>query len=536
MLEAKAKDQGHKRKCSPKKKKKSLHKNFLGDLQNKKKKKRSSQTLFKRSPQKNVFQKIFQALHKILTIQKILLSSSRGQANFRGLEASRPRPRTWPSRPRPRTSKCVLEDVLEDVLEAKDVLEDSTSAPHILSGIGKDHANVCIELLYKWNIAEQVRGLVFDTTASNTGIYTGACTLIEKALGRELVWVACRHHIMEVVLSSVFKAVMGDTTGPCVEVFKRFQSQWNVINKENFDLPDEADFQGICHLREEAKETYKELFDTTFPRDDYRDFLELCMIFVGGKKESYIFKEFRALGGVSNAWWMSKAIYAIKIVLFGRQFTLPLELLEGLTSVALFVAVVYGKFWFQAPLAHLAAFNNLIFLREMNHYPHDVIRAAGTNSMLRHLWYFSERLVASAFFDDRVSNNTKESITKNLHKNPTTTNLARSSWKDFDCRLGLENYVTRRSMCFFDLIEANGQKKSKIIPVSTYINLADRQKLNRNEINCVWAESSKRYSRKRCCSHSGIQWQPYSRRRTTTILAPSSCSSSSSCSQPTKRY
>ena len=38
MLEAKAKDQGHKRKCSPEKKK-GLHKNFSGDLQKKKKKK-----------------------------------------------------------------------------------------------------------------------------------------------------------------------------------------------------------------------------------------------------------------------------------------------------------------------------------------------------------------------------------------------------------------------------------------------------------------------------------------------------------------
>ena len=63
-------------------------------LSKKKLKKRSSQKFFKRSPQKNVFQNIFQALHKILTIQKIVLSSSRGQANFRGLEASRPRPRT----------------------------------------------------------------------------------------------------------------------------------------------------------------------------------------------------------------------------------------------------------------------------------------------------------------------------------------------------------------------------------------------------------------------------------------------------------
>ena len=35
MLEAKAKDQGHKRECSPKKKKKGLHKNFSGDLHKK---------------------------------------------------------------------------------------------------------------------------------------------------------------------------------------------------------------------------------------------------------------------------------------------------------------------------------------------------------------------------------------------------------------------------------------------------------------------------------------------------------------------
>ena len=87
------------------KKKRSSQKFFKRSL-----KKRSSQKFFRQSPQKNVFQKIFQALHKILTIQKILLSLNQGQANFRGLEASRPRPRT---------SKCVL--------EAKDALEDSTS-------------------------------------------------------------------------------------------------------------------------------------------------------------------------------------------------------------------------------------------------------------------------------------------------------------------------------------------------------------------------------------------------------------------------
>ena len=83
MLEAKAKDQGRKRKCSPKKKKRSSQKFFKRSPQ--KKKKRSSQKFFKRSPQKNVFQKNFQALHKILTIQKKLLSSSLGHPIFEDL-------------------------------------------------------------------------------------------------------------------------------------------------------------------------------------------------------------------------------------------------------------------------------------------------------------------------------------------------------------------------------------------------------------------------------------------------------------------
>ena len=96
MLEAKAKDQGHKAQVLSKKKKKKVFTKIFQAISKKK-----GLKFFKRSPRKNAFQKIFQPLHKILTFQKIVLSSSRGQANFRGLEASRPRPRT---------SKSVLED------------------------------------------------------------------------------------------------------------------------------------------------------------------------------------------------------------------------------------------------------------------------------------------------------------------------------------------------------------------------------------------------------------------------------------------
>ena len=77
---------------------------FSGDFHLRKTKKRLSQ----------IFCEVSGAFQQNFTCQKIVLSSSRGQGNFRGLEASRPRPMNSKS-------------ILEDVLEAKNVLEDSTS-------------------------------------------------------------------------------------------------------------------------------------------------------------------------------------------------------------------------------------------------------------------------------------------------------------------------------------------------------------------------------------------------------------------------
>ena len=80
--EAKAKDQGHKRKCSPK----GLHKNFSGDL----KKKRSSKKFFKRSPRKNVFQKNFSSAPQNFNNSKnsVVLEPRTGQfSRTWGLEA-----------------------------------------------------------------------------------------------------------------------------------------------------------------------------------------------------------------------------------------------------------------------------------------------------------------------------------------------------------------------------------------------------------------------------------------------------------------
>ena len=110
-FEAKAKDQGHRRNCSQKKRfskfffrrsqKKTSSKMFF-------RQKSSSKFCFRRSLLEEtkkrplqIFRKVSGVFQRNFNGSKIVLFFSRGQGNFRGLEDSRPRPRT---------SKCVLED------------------------------------------------------------------------------------------------------------------------------------------------------------------------------------------------------------------------------------------------------------------------------------------------------------------------------------------------------------------------------------------------------------------------------------------
>ena len=99
---ARGQGQGHRRKCSPKKK---FSKNFFRRSWGNKK------------MVSQIFREVSGVFQKISTVRKLVLSSSQGQGNFRELEASTSKPRTWPSRPR--ISKCAL--------EIKDVFEDFTS-------------------------------------------------------------------------------------------------------------------------------------------------------------------------------------------------------------------------------------------------------------------------------------------------------------------------------------------------------------------------------------------------------------------------
>ena len=101
------------------------------------------------------------------------------------------------------------------------------------SGTGKAQAAAVFEAIEDWGLANSISAMCFDTTSSNTGRIAGACILLEQKLCKELLPLACRHHIMELVIGSVFQVCMGSTSSPEVPVFKRFQQHWSCIDHMN---------------------------------------------------------------------------------------------------------------------------------------------------------------------------------------------------------------------------------------------------------------------------------------------------------------
>jgi len=72
------------------------------------------------------------------------------------------------------------------------------------SGTGEAQAKAVHIALEDWEVSGQVCGMCFDTTSSNTEHISGACTVLQQMLGKELLSFACRHQsaICEVLQST----------------------------------------------------------------------------------------------------------------------------------------------------------------------------------------------------------------------------------------------------------------------------------------------------------------------------------------------
>jgi len=75
-------------------------------------------------------------------------------------------------------------------------------------------AHAAHSAIQEWRLENLVRAMCFDMTSSNTGLLAGACVILEQLIGRPLLHLGCRHHVLELVLAAAFGVRMGPSKAP----------------------------------------------------------------------------------------------------------------------------------------------------------------------------------------------------------------------------------------------------------------------------------------------------------------------------------
>ena len=101
------------------------------------------------------------------------------------------------------------EDRIVVILTGESNSEFLLGVPASSDSTSKNVASLVLKEVNEACVRDKIIALSFDTTASNTGMVQGICVRIEKDLGKSLLWLACRHHVHELILKDVFEACLG---------------------------------------------------------------------------------------------------------------------------------------------------------------------------------------------------------------------------------------------------------------------------------------------------------------------------------------
>jgi len=196
-------------------------------------------------------------------------------------------------------------------------IEQLLGVPGLTSGTGSEVSSAVYKILLEWSLEDKIQAMVVDTTASNMGRLNGACILLEQKLERQLLLLACRHHMYEIVLAGVFsESKLSVKSGPDIPIFKKFQKNWPNIVKSNYFTfeTDQAVYEKLKDVATEVLLFAEKKIREELPRNDYKEFLELIIIFLGETPPNGT--NFRQPGAYHLARWMAKAIYCLKIFMF----------------------------------------------------------------------------------------------------------------------------------------------------------------------------------------------------------------------------
>ena len=288
----------------------------------------------------------------------------------------------------------------------------------VQEGTGYCEAHEIFAKLKKWDCLSNVLALVFDTTSSNSGKWKGACVILEQLLRRKILMLACRHHILELILSGVYKHIFGATKSPTNEDFKAFCMKWSSLNAQEKLKTLNLNSREMKGQAENVIEFLTKLLSSSnsFPRDDYKEVAELSLVLLGVKPPQQF--KMRKPGAMHHARWMSAILYSAKMYLLSEQLCYGKEYVEKLELFLQFATIVYVPAWFTAPICVDSVYNDLRFWKALKCYPEKRIGEISLTILERHFWYLTEEISVFALFSSKITLEEKKKMAKQLLKYP----------------------------------------------------------------------------------------------------------------------
>ncbi|KAL7297107.1 hypothetical protein TKK_0009529 [Trichogramma kaykai] len=353
-----------------------------------------------------------------------------------------------------------MKDNLPVVITSGEI-EQIVGVPRLDDSTGRSQAEAIYEVLADWGLLDSIKAICCDTTGTNLGSSKGAACLFEQMVDRDLLYFPCRKHIYELCLRATFETHIPGTIGPDVTIFKRFKDNWPKICEKKYKHA--MDDENVKNIIEPYVSDITNFIELTLldkqPRADYKEFLELALIFLNKKKGDVSFK---FPGAMHHARWMSKGIYSLKIYLFRDHFKMSQSDLSGITKVCIFIIVIYLKAWYSCSVPSLAPNLDLKFLKSLISYRaiDQKVSEATIKKMKNHLWYLIPETAALAFFDDTISSETKRKMVKNLKVSVECEEIAteckRLSTKVNViqlCENEMDHFINENSLKFFSRFE-----------------------------------------------------------------------------------
>ena len=208
--------------------------------------------------------------------------------------------------------------------------------------------------------------MAFDTTASNTGHLTAAYIAIQLSLSRPLLWSGCRDHIGEVLLSHIFTNLKVEMSrSPEVTLFTRLRDNWNLLPHEHSSglscyHPGEAEPSFLGELRAELTKCAAGVLH--YKRGDYREFVQLCLVYLGVASAAQTPVTFKWPGALHKARWMAKLLYTLKLALMEQHIALlpqgtitTRQQVPKIQEFANFITHIYATWWLTCDIAVDAA-------------------------------------------------------------------------------------------------------------------------------------------------------------------------------------